>query len=317
MALPKFDECLHPLLSLLAQRGPLSVAESTRLVADHFGLSEEEREAGLPSGNSTVVHSRVGWARTFLHKAGLIRPVSRGVWQATDAGVQALRAAKGTLTLDDLNRYQSFGEWKAQVSAARVARMGEKVKVAPRSDELSSESIGESPAERMERLHEDLRATVQAELQQRLRTMDSERFERLVEELLVRMGYGASADELRRALRSGSGDNGVDGVIKEDRLGLGQIYIQAKRWDGRNVRRPDIQAFVGAMHGHTDKGVFFTSASFSDEARDFAKHTRGLRIRLVDGAELASMMLDAGIGVVESGVYRTYRVDAEFFGETE
>jgi restriction system protein len=146
--------------------------------------------------------------------------------------------------------------------------------------------------------------------------MTPSRFEWLVEQLVVRLGYGSSDAEVHAALKSGAGDSGVDGVIKEDRLGLGQIYLQAKRWQHR-VGRPEIQSFVGAMHGRAQKGVFITTSDFSREAREYAETLQGLRLRLVDGRELASLMIDCGLGVSEERVYRTYRIDSDFFEEGE
>jgi restriction system protein len=160
-----------------------------------------------------------------------------------------------------------------------------------------------------------LRAIVEAELLDRMLAMPWARFELLVEQLVVKLGYGSSADEVASALRGGA-DEGIDGVIKEDRLGLGQIYLQAKRWQN-TVGRPVIQSFVGAMHGKVQKGVFITTSAFSAEAREYAVSLQGIRLRLVDGRELASLMVDCGLGVSEERVYRTYRIDSDFFEEGE
>jgi restriction system protein len=165
-------------------------------------------------------------------------------------------------------------------------------------------------------LESQMRKLVEDELRERMAAMTPTRFEWLVEQLVVRLGYGASDSEVRSALSSGSGDTGVDGVIKEDRLGLGQIYLQAKRWQNR-VGRPEIQSFVGAMHGRAQKGVFLTTSDFSREARDYAESLHGLRLRLVDGRELASLMVDCGLGVSEERVYRIYRIDSDFFEDAE
>ena len=205
------------------------------------------------------------------------------------------------ISLADLKDIPAFQEW----SRRSASDDNERPSAATGVDELTSR-------ESMDRGEAELRKVVEEELLERLQAMTPARFEWLVEQLIVRLGYGSSDDEVRRALAGGAGDGGVDGVIKEDRLGLGHIYLQAKRWQN-TVGRPTLQAFVGAMHGRAQKGVFITTSDFSREALDYANGLQGTRLRLIDGRELASLMVECRLGVSEERVYRVYQIDTDFF----
>jgi restriction system protein len=306
--MPSFDEFFRPFLALLASKGTLHMRDVYARLEENSGLSAEELAQRLPSGRFTIVENRIGWARTYLFKAGLIERVARATYRLTDAGRRMLETHPHDITLADLRRVPALCEWLASSSETVAATDGGVEPPNGAEQAVTSESIARS-----ERV---LRALVEDELRERMSAMTPARFEWLVEQLIVRLGYGSSDSEVRAALSGGSGDAGVDGVIKEDRLGLGQIYLQAKRWQG-TVGRPAIQAFVGAMHGRAQKGVFLTTSDFSREARDYAESLHGLRLRLVDGRELASLMVDCGLGVSEERVYRTYRIDSDFFEDAE
>jgi len=269
------------------------------------GLTRAELAERIPSGQFTVFESRTGWARTYLHKAGYIERVSRGMYRISDAGRKALAAYPDEITITDLCKEPVFKAWHTRKP------VNDPVPIT-KIDETGVETIAESLA----RLEVEMRTLVVDDLRELLASMTPNRFEWLVEQLVIRLGYGASDSEVRAALSTGSGDGGVDGVIKEDRLGLGQIYLQAKRWQA-TVGRPAIQSFVGAMHGRAQKGVFITTSDFSQEALDYAKSLHGIRLRLINGEELASLMVDCGLGVSEERVYRTYKIDGDFFEDGE
>lgn len=306
MPIPTFDAFFRPFLALLASDGALHMRDVRSRLEARSGLTPDELVQRLPSGQGTVIESRIGWARTYLFKAGLIERVTRATYQLTDAGRSMLEACPQAITLPELRRVPALREWLASSSEeVGAADSDAEIPVAP-GQAITSETIARS-----ERV---LRTIVEDELRERMTAMTPTRFEWLVEQLVVKLGYGASGSEVRAALSSGSGDTGVDGVIKEDRLGLGQIYLQAKRWQG-TVGRPAIQSFVGAMHGRAQKGVFITTSDFSREAREYADSLHGIRLRLVDGRELAALMVDCALGVSEVGVYRTYRIDNDFFEE--
>jgi restriction system protein len=308
MAIPSFDAFFRPFLALLAAEGPLHMREVQRRLQDSSGLSSEELAQRLPSGKWAVVENRIGWARTYLYKAALIERVSRATYRATQQGRDLLARHSDRITLRDLKTIPALRDW-LESSAAGEDEGGDAL---PPSGPVVSTTDAMEQSERL------LRGLVEEELRARAAGMDPSRFEWLVEQLVVRLGYGSSTSEVTSALRRSGADGGVDGVVNEDRLGLGQIYLQAKRWaEDSTVGRPAIQAFVGAMHGRAQKGVFITTAAFSREAREYAESLHGLRIRLIDGKELAALMVSCGLGVSEERVYRTYRIDWDFFEEAE
>ncbi len=306
MAIPTFDAFFRPFLALLASDGALHMRDIRARLEAKSGLTPDELSQRLPSGQFTVVENRIGWARTYLFKAGLIERVARATYRISDAGRRMLESHPNAITLSALRAVPELKEWLAVSSCG--AEPGEAEPGIVGGHAITSETIARS--------ERALRTLIEEDLRERMATMAPTRFEWLVEQLVVKLGYGASGDEVRQALSTGSGDGGVDGVIKEDRLGLGQIYLQAKRWQG-TVGRPAIQSFVGAMHGRAQKGVFITTSDFSREALDYAKSLHGIRLRLINGEELASLMVDCGLGVSEERVYRTYKIDSDFFEEGE
>ena len=306
MAIPSFDAFFRPFLALLAAEGPLHMREVQRRLQDSSGLSSEELAQRLPSGKWAVVENRIGWARTYLYKAALIERVSRATYRATQQGRDLLARHSDRITLRDLKTIPALRDW-LEASAAGEDEGG---------DTLPSSGPVVPTTDAMEQSERLLRGLVEEELRARAAGMDPSRFEWLVEQLVVRLGYGSSTSEVTSALRRSGADGGVDGVVNEDRLGLGQIYLQAKRWKG-NVGRPEIQSFVGAMHGRAQKGVFITTSDFSQEALEYAKSLHGIRLRLINGEELASLMVDCGLGVSEERVYRTYKIDSDFFEDGE
>jgi restriction system protein len=308
MPIPTFDQCFRPFLVALGKHSSLHMKDLLAAVAAEFKLTPMEIAQRLPSGKFTVIANRMGWARTYLSKAGLIENVSRGVWKISAAGRVFLAAHSDPISLKTLRTIPVLQAWLTQCS--------ERVSEEEPTSAPPVSAFAETPEDNMHRNEHDLRALVSDDLRERVAAMTPQRFEWLVEQLVVKLGYGSSADEVMAALRSGAGDSGVDGVIKEDRLGLGQIYLQAKRWQHK-VGRPEIQAFVGAMHGRAQKGVFITTSEYTREALEYAASLQGIRLRLVDGRELATLMLDTGLGVAEERVYRTYRIDNDFFEEEE
>ena len=311
--------CFRPFLVALTDVPNLQINEITARVADLLELSESDRQLRVAGGSVTVIRHRCGWARTALNRAGLVAQVSRGVWRITEEGRKALRRFPVEIRERDLQQhYPSFKNWVDAIAdrarAKRSAGADERRATADFPGE-GSDSFADA-LDRMQALERQSRAITEDGLREQLSMMAPSRFESLVERLVVELGYGASDSEVHAALSTGSGDGGVDGVIKEDRLGLGQIYLQAKRWQG-TVGRPAIQSFVGAMHGRAQKGVFITTSDFSQEALDYARSLHGIRLRLISGEELASLMVDCGLGVSEERVYRTYKIDSDFFEEGE
>lgn len=310
MPIPPFHEFFHPFLALLVRDGTLHMRDVYARLYATSGLSAAELSQRLPSGAFTVVENRIGWARTYLFKAGLIERVTRGTYRITPAGRTMLDSRPTKVTVSDLMKIPAFAEWQARAREAAA-------------DDLTATSAAPSPScapgsaeEEMAAKEQQLRQLVEEDILERLIGLPWQRFEWLVEQLVVKLGYGASAAEVAGALRNTGADEGIDGVIHEDRLGLGQIYLQAKKWQA-TVGRPDLQKFVGAMHGRAKKGVFLTTSAFSSEATQYAKSLHDIRLRLVNGRELASLMIDCGLGVSEEQVYKTYRIDSDFFEESD
>lgn len=309
MPIPDFQSCFMPILKTLSERGLMTSRDLAAAISDHFGLSEVERRELLPSGNQEVINNRVGWAKTYLKKAGLVESPRKGQVAITAEGRKVLAANPATLNVrflkDGYEQFRAFHASKVR-DAARPA------------SEESSETQDENaltPEEQVEQSHQTLRHELVADILERLHGCSPQRFERLVVEVMVGMGYGGTLKDAGEAI-GGSGDEGVDGVIKEDKLGLDLIYLQAKRWkDGNTVGRPELQKFVGALDGkRASKGVFITTSTFSAEAESYAEAT-SRRLILIDGRRLAELMIDHNVGVATVATYAVKRIDSDFFAD--
>lgn len=300
MAIPDYQTTMLPFLQCLSDGKEHALAEIRASLASHFSLTDEEVEELLPSGNQGVFENRTGWARTYLKNAGLLRYVRRGVFQITDRGQELLANPPDRITSKFLEQYPEFMEFRERG----------KSKVKP---EPTSTPSTETPDETIEAAYSQLRDELVGELRAQLETVSWRFFERLVIDVLVAMGYGGSRKEAGQAFQKGS-DEGIDGTIKEDRLGLDIIYVQAKRWKtGNTVGRPDIQQFAGALQGkRARKGVFITTSDFSKEARDYVQYTDS-KIILLNGEELAELMIDHDVGVSKSETYVIKKIDTDYF----
>jgi len=268
-------------------------------LAREFSLSPEELRELLPSGKQTVFYSRVGWAKTYLAKAKLIDKVRRSHYVMTSRGREVLNENPPEIKNEFLAQFPEFTEFRRR----------EAQKEAQSEKEIYREE--KTPEEVLEEAYAELRENLAQELLDIVRQSTPAFFERLVVELLVRMGYGGSHREAARAVGQ-VGDEGIDGIIDQDRLGLDTIYIQAKKWD-QCVGRPEIQKFVGALAGkRAKKGVFITTSSFSQEAVRYVS-TIEAKIVLIDGKRLAELMIDYGVGVTTVTTYQLKRVDSDYF----
>lgn len=304
MPVPSYDIFMLPLLQALADGAEHNVRDLREQLAGTFKLTDADRHALLPSGKQPVFDGRVGWAKTYLEKAGLLSTSRRGCYRITDAGRSVLAQKPGRIDKQYLLQFESFRGF-----ASRAA--DEEQSATESADQKSLPGV--TPEEALERAHKEIRAKVETELLESVGKASPHFFEKLVVELLVKMGYGGSLEDAGRALGR-SHDGGIDGIIKEDHLGLDAIYVQAKRWQN-NVGRPDVQAFAGSLEGErARKGVFITTSSFSNEARDYVKRIEK-KIVLIDGRQLASLMVDFGIGVNTVTTYEIKRVDTDYFAE--
>lgn len=301
MTVPGFQAFLLPLLKLAADGQEHSHAVAVETLGNAMSLTDAERAELLPSGTQTRVANRTAWARTYLKQAGLITSTGRGRFRITPLGIELLNTAPVALSMKDLEKYPGYVEFRSR----RGSRAG--------LEQATTTDIGadSTPEETLESSYQTLRASLAAELLDRVKASSPSYFERLVVDLLVAMGYGGSRQEAGRAVGQ-SGDEGVDGVINEDKLGLDVVYIQAKRWQA-NVGRPVVQAFAGSLEGfRARKGVLITTSTFSAEARDYVSKIEK-RIVLVDGEERAEHMIDSGIGVSLVTQYALKRVDEDYF----
>ena len=270
-------------------------------LASAFDLTEAERKHQLPSGRARTFYNRVGWACTYLKKAGLFETPKRAYFQITERGMGLLAEQPSELNARLLKRFDGFLEFQA---GRRTPDAADAV-----SDNL------QTPEETIEGAYQKMRDELADELLSSIRDCSPSFFETLVVELLVKMGYGGTLKDAGQAIGQ-SGDDGIDGIIKEDRLGLDVVYVQAKRWDpSRTVGRPDIQKFAGALQGHrARKGVFIATCGFSREAAEYVDRIE-TKIVLVDGALLTHLMMDYGIGVSPVVSYQIQRLDADYFVE--
>lgn len=306
MAIPDYQTVMLPLLRFLGDGKEHTLNESVEAVATEFKLTPEERLQFLPSGTSTVIGNRVGWARTYMKKAGLLESPRRGVFRITERGMQVLATKPQRVDVKFLDQFPEFVEFRTVRADDEPASS---TAVAP----VAAPAVAATPEEALEDAYDRLRGGLESELLQRVMGASPAFFERLVIDLLVRMGYGGSFRDAGQAIGR-SGDGGIDGIIKEDRLGLDVIYVQAKRWES-SVGRPEIQKFAGALQGHrARKGVFITTSTFSKDAYEYVERIDS-KIVLIDGATLTRFMVDSGVGVSLVTSYEVKRVDSDYFSE--
>jgi restriction system protein len=289
-----------PILKFYADGQEHSFREAVEAVAKDFNLTDQERKEMLPSGQQEIFDNRIGWARTYMKKAGLIEAPRRGVNRITPRGLDVLKKKPGRIDVNYLAQFKEFKEFRA----LRHTRQ---------EDESEVETNNKTPEESLESAYQKIRNDLAADLLQRMKTCSPTFFERLVVEVIVKMGYGGTRQDAGKAVGK-SGDGGIDGIIKEDKLGLDAIYIQAKRWDN-TVGRPEIQKFVGALTGQrAKKGLFITTSEFSADAEDYVSRIDA-KVVLIDGETLAQLMIDHNVGVSTVNAYELKKVDSDYFAE--
>ncbi len=314
MAIPDFQTLMLPILRRLSGR-QWNTSELVDAMAEEHGLSETERAALLPSGRQTTIANRTHWAIAHLNKAGVISRVARGRYEASVRGGEVLANPPPRITIGYLQRFPEFAAFRA-----RVRESGPDVtsKNGPLGKDLAAYDA--TPEERLEDAASDLKAELSATLLTRLQALSPTIFEQLIIDVLVEIGYGGSRRDAAERLGR-SGDGGIDGVIREDALGLDTIYLQAKRYaDDNVVGAPAIQGFAGALlaNGAT-KGVFVTTGRFTSQAKQAASAYKAHRIVLIDGPELARLMVEHDVGVRTVQTIRVQRIALEAYeaGELE
>jgi len=289
-----------PLLNILGDQREHTLGEVIDALAVRLDLSEDERRALLASGKQSRFDNRVGWARTYLKKAGLLESTGRGRFRITERGLHVLRDNPREISVRFLKQFPEFLEFQS------VSRRG------ARDEGEDTIELNQTPEEVLESSYQNLRLNLAQDLLERVKNSSPRFFENLVIDLLVAMGYGGSRQDAEAVGRSG--DGGIDGIIKEDKLGLDVVYVQAKKWEG-TVGRPTVQAFAGSLEGQrARKGVLITTSQFSPEAKEYVNRIEK-RIVLMDGEQLAQFMIDHNLGVTEVASYVVKKVDLDYFGE--
>ena len=299
MPIPSYQDVMLPLLQLVADEKEHSKSEAVEHISTLFKLSQEERQALLPSGQQTVIGNRAGWARTYLKMAGLLEYTRRGHFKITDRGLDILKKKLPRIDVKYLEQFPEFIAFRTRRRQNVEAEEGREV--------LST------PEELIEEGHRMLTQGLSHDLLTEVRNASPKFFERLVIDLLVQMGYGGTRSDAGQAIGR-SGDGGIDGIISEDKLGLDTIYVQAKKWEN-SVGRPEIQKFVGALQPHrAAKGIFITTSDFTEEAKDYASRIP-TKIILIDGERLAELMIEHNVGVSTSHSFEIKKIDTDYFTE--
>lgn len=308
MAVPDYQSMMLPLLRFASEKkGEISIGEAIEPLAVRMKLTEADLKEMLPSGIQATFVNRIGWAATYMKKAGLLAPSRRGYFQITERGLDLLKTKPSKIDVRMLKKYpefQAFQQSKGPGSPDRKTT----------TDQTTQAEVS-TPSEALERAYNNLRNALADELIDTLKKASPAFFERVVVELLVTMGYGGSRADAGKAIGR-SGDGGIDGIIKEDKLGLDVVYVQAKRWDTNPVGRPDVMQFAGALQAQkAAKGIFITTSRFTEDARNYVSQI-GSKIVLVDGEQLSQLMIDHGVGVSTVSTYAVQKIDTDYFEES-
>jgi restriction system protein len=302
MPIPDYQSIMLPFLLYANDAKEHSSRDAINSLSEQFGLTDEDRKELLPSGKQAVFDNRIGWARTYLKKAVLIESKKRGFFNITARGQKVLAENPEKINVKYLERFPEFVEFRT------VKKKDKKT-----GNNGSVPDDEKNPEEVLEAAYQELQDTLASELKDIIEKCSPEFFERLVIDVLVKMGYGGSRKEAGQAIGK-SGDEGIDGIIKEDKLGLDIIYIQAKRWQA-TVGRPEIQKFAGALLGQqAKKGIFITTSSYSSGSKVYVKNLDS-KIILIDGDQLAELMIENNVGVNVSASYEIKKIDSDYFIE--
>ena len=309
MAVPDFQSLMLPVLKAVSA-GPISAQDMRAKVADELTLSEDDLAELLPSGRQSTFANRTAWANVFLQRADLIRIVRRGVYELTPEGAALLERRPERIDIRFLTQYPAFAEWRKRSEVDKEAGASDGI-----GPGIASPPVSTNPEEQIEKSHKELTAAVEADLLDRLRTVSPVQFEQVIVDLLVAMGYGGGRPEMAKAIGR-TGDNGVDGVVNEAKLGHDVVYMHAKRYASTtSVGVGEVRDFIGALEGHrATKGVFVTTSSFPKSAFDYVARV-SKRVVLIDGEQLASLMVSHGVGVRVRARYEIRELDDEYFTE--
>lgn len=306
MAIPDYQTLMLPILKLASDGKEHKFSETVEILATEFNLSNEERNELLPSGTQAIFNNRVGWARSYLKQAGLLESPKRGFFKITGAGVRLIKTNPSKIDLSTLEQYPEFLEFKNR----RKESGNESEKDLTQMEDINYK---QTPEDMLATAYKKLRRNLESEILDIVKGLSPTFFEKLVVDLLVKMGYGGNRHDAGQAIGK-SGDGGIDGIINEDPLGLDVIYIQAKKWEG-SIGRPEIQKFAGALQGkRARKGVFITTSNYTKEALEYVSLIDS-KIILIDGDQLAKLLMDNNVGVSIVGQYDVKRIDVDYYEE--
>lgn len=297
MAVPDFQSFFKPLLDVASDGNEHSIQEARNTIAARMSISEGDMKERLPSGTQTKFENRVAWAKSYFIQAQILAASRRGHFKITQRGIELHQKGLQRIDVKVLKQYPEFIEFHK----------------AKESKEEEPTPQVETPEELLQKAYESIRNDLAGQILGKIKSNTPTFFEKLVVDLMVSMGYGGSRADAGKSI-GGSGDEGIDGIIKEDRLGLDVVYLQAKRWEG-TVGRPEVQKFVGALHGkRAKKGVFITTGKFSDDSKKYVD-TIDPKVILIDGRTLAELMIDFSLGTTTSGTYEIKRIDTDYYAE--
>lgn len=300
--IPDFQSFMLPELEFIGKTGEVSVKILKEGMIQYFDITKEEQEQKTPNGKQFIYYNRMAWAISYLKMAELIYYPQRGIYKITDNGKKVLKNPPERITIGYLKQFASLSKNRSPVKNKNAYL-----------NDGGPEISEKTPDELFELSYTQIIGNLKEQLKQKINECNPYFFEHIVLDLLLKMGYGGSEDD-RGELTQKSADEGIDGIIKEDKLGLDKIYIQAKKWD-KSVGRPEIQKFVGALQGkRAKKGVFITTSEFSKEAYEYASHL-DVAVILIDGEKLSQYMIENELGVSLKHNFKIYSIDNDYFEE--
>lgn len=307
--IPDYQTLMLPLLQILSDGKEHELQSLIKDLSDKFNLTEAERSELLPSGNQEIINNRVGWARTYLKKANLLSSPRRATFQITKDGLEVLKTNPKKIDNEFLHRIDVFNSWmtnfKANYKNQKEAEL--------REAQAIESSTEKTPEELLDYSYQKLKDELAIEVLEKVKKSTPAFFERLVVDLLIRMGYGGSRKEAGQTIGK-SGDGGIDGIIKEDKLGLDTIYIQAKRWEN-TVPINQIRDFAGSLLSKKSrKGIFITTSNYPKGAYDFVESIDP-KIVLIDGKQLAELMIQYNVGTSTRNTFEVKKLDLDYFDE--
>lgn len=304
--IPKYNEMYKALLETLKDKKEYSTKEYRNKVAKLMNISDEEREILLDSGGGNKYNTALNWTSVYLKKAKLIESTKRGVLKITERGLELLATNPNVIDNHTLKNYEEFREFLNPKGNNKEFK-----------EEKEQNIEEETPQDILEKSFNKINKILQEEVLEEVMRKDPYFFESLVVKLLQKIGYGTLKNSGKVTKKSN--DEGIDGIINQDKLGFDCIYIQAKKWDkDSTVSRPEIQKFVGALAGQgATKGLFITTAKFSDGAREYSQKQHTTKIVLIDGIELAKLMIEYNLGVSVENIYEIKKIDSDFFEELD